>query len=147
MKIQIAATDDEIASCFSTMLILRPHLVEGEFVARVKSMHGEGFLLAFLEDEGEVRAVAGYRMHDLLFSGRTLYVDDLVTVAGDRSKGYGSKLLRWLEEEAKKHRCTTFTLDSGVFRYDAHRFYFRERMAIFGYHFSKPVPGDDTLAP
>jgi len=125
------------------MLILRPHLNEGEFVARVKSMRGEGFVLAFLEDQGAVRAVAGYRMHDMLFSGRTLYVDDLVTVAGDRSKGYGAKLLRWLEEEAKKHHCTTFTLDSGVVRHDAHRFYFRERMAIVGYHFSKPVEQGD----
>jgi hypothetical protein len=47
----------------------------------------------------------------------------------------------WLLREAVRARCATLTLDSGVQRFQAHRFYFRQRMSIVGYHFEMPVPG------
>ena len=120
---------------------LRPHLVEEEFVPRVRRMHPNGFHPAYLEEDGVVRAVAGYRYLDLLFSGMTLYVDDLVTDPEQRSSGHGSALLTWLKEQAGEHGCEQLTLDSGVHRMAAHRFYFRERLTIAGYHFSVQVAG------
>jgi GNAT superfamily N-acetyltransferase len=102
-------------------------------------MQQEGFHLAFLEDAGAVRAVAGYRYYDKLFSGRNLYVDDLVTDSTVRSRGYGGKLLAWLTDEARAHGCTQLELDSGVQRTDAHRFYFRERMHVSAFHFVVPI--------
>lgn len=139
--IRTAMTDDDVRRCFPVMAQLRPHLNADGFVPRVRSMQQEGFELAFLEEDGEVRAVAGFRCHDLLFSGRTLYVDDLVTDGRQRSRGHGAALLGWLEEEARARGCATLTLDSGVQRTEAHRFYFRQRMSIVGYHFSLPLAG------
>jgi GNAT superfamily N-acetyltransferase len=141
VTIRSAESDDDIRRCFPVMQHLRPHLVEVEFVPRVRRMHGNGFHLAFLEEDGVVRAVAGYRYLDLLFSGMTLYVDDLVTDPEQRSSGHGSALLTWLKEQAKDHGCEQLTLDSGVHRAAAHRFYFRERMTIAGYHFSIQLTG------
>ncbi|HEX2190621.1 MAG TPA: GNAT family N-acetyltransferase [Longimicrobiaceae bacterium] len=142
--VRVAATDEEVLRCFPVLLELRPHLLRDEFLPRIRRMQEEGFLLAFLEEEGEVRAVAGYRYMDLLFSGRTLYVDDLVTDPRQRSRGHGEALLGWLREQARERGCATLTLDSGVQRAEAHRFYFRQRMSIQGYHFSLPLepPGD-----
>jgi GNAT superfamily N-acetyltransferase len=139
MIIALAHTDDEIARCFPVMLQLRPHLAESDFVPRVRRMQKEGFHLAFLEGAGAVRAVAGYRYYDKLHSGRNLYVDDLVTDPDDRSRGYGGKLLAWLTDEARAHGCVQLELDSGVQRFDAHRFYFRERMHVSAYHFVIPI--------
>ena len=133
--IRLAETDADIARCFGVMHQLRPHLVEADFVARVRRMQREGFHLALLEDSGSVRAVAGYRYYDKLFSGRNLYVDDLVTDGTQRSRGHGRTLLAWLADQARAHNCTQLELDSGVQRADAHRFYFRERMHISAYHF------------
>ena len=96
----------------------------------------EGFRLAFLESDGEVRAVAGYRILELLFSGRTLYVDDLVTREDDRSKGFGGQLFDWLVAEARREKCSAFALDSGVQRFNAHRFYLSKRMKIAAHHFT-----------
>jgi len=135
MKIALAQSDSDIARCFGVMAQLRPHLVESEFVARVRRMQTEGFHLAALEDSGAVCAVAGYRYYDKLFSGRNLYVDDLVTDASRRSRGHGAALLQWLADEAKRTGCAQLELDSGVQRFDAHRFYFRERMHVSAYHF------------
>lgn len=135
MNIRPAETDADIARCFPVMRQLRPHLVESEFVARVRRMQREGYQLAFVEDESAVRAVAGYRYQEKLFSGKNLYVDDLVTDTAQRSRGHGKALLHWLIAEARTHGCDNFELDSGVQRFDAHRFYFRERMHVSSYHF------------
>jgi GNAT superfamily N-acetyltransferase len=128
---------------------LRPHLVADEFVARIRRMQAEGFHLALLEDEVAIRAVAGYRYYEKLFSGKNLYVDDLVTDTAQRSQGHGRALLAWLCEQAWAHGCVQLELDSGVQRFAAHRFYFRERLHVSAYHFvtaitprpSAPPPG------
>lgn len=137
LLIAMAETDADLARCFPVMAQLRPHLVEAEFVARVRRMQGEGYLLARLEEDGVVRAVAGYRYHEKLFSGRTLYVDDLVTDDAQRSHGHGRQILAWLEAQARAKECDVLELDSGVQRGEAHRFYFRERMTVGAYHFSR----------
>jgi len=139
IQIANAESDADILRCFPVMAQLRPHLVETEFVARVRRMQPEGFHLVRLEEDGVVCAVAGYRFHEKLFSGRTLYVDDLVTANTRRSKGHGAKLLGWLVGQARDRDCELFELDSGVQRFDAHRFYFRERMKISSYHFTLPL--------
>jgi GNAT superfamily N-acetyltransferase len=139
MTIALAQSDEDIGRCFAVMLQLRPHLAEAEFIARVRRMQREGFHLAFLDDAGAIRAVAGYRYYEKLHSGRNLYVDDLVTDSDDRSRGYGGKLLAWLTDEARANGCVQLELDSGVQRFDAHRFYFRERMHVSAYHFIIPI--------
>lgn len=137
MSIAVAETAGDIARCYEVMRALRANLAtEEEFVERVQRQQAEGYRLAFLEVEGEVRAVAGYRIFDLLFCGRTLYVDDLVTRAEDRSRGFGGLLFDWLVEEARRENCAAFTLDSNVQRFDAHRFYLTKRMKIAAHHFS-----------
>jgi len=135
MNISLATTDAAIARCFPVMAQLRPHLVESQFVARVRRMQTEGFHLAALEADGAVRAVTGYRFYDKLFSGKNLYVDDLVTDGTQRSKGHGRALLNWLDDQARAHGCAQLELDSGVQRFEAHRFYLRERMHISAHHF------------
>ncbi|HEV3410636.1 MAG TPA: GNAT family N-acetyltransferase, partial [Chthoniobacterales bacterium] len=135
--IALAETSDSIRRCYECMRELRTHLQsEEEFVQRVHRQQGEGFRLAYLEAEGAVRSVAGYRIYELLFSGRTLYVDDLSTRAADRSRGYGGELFDWLVEEARRENCHALTLDSGVQRFDAHRFYLMKRMKISAHHFT-----------
>ena len=139
MRIVLAETDPDIARCFPVMQQLRPHLIETEFVARVRRMQRENFHLAFVDDQNVARAVAGYRYYEKLFSGKNLYVDDLVTDSSQRSRGHGRALLAWLIAQARAHGCDNFELDSGVQRFEAHRFYFRERMHISSYHFIVPL--------
>jgi GNAT superfamily N-acetyltransferase len=139
MKIFLAETDADIARCFPVMHQLRPHLVAADFVARVRRMQQEGFHLALVDADNLVRAVAGYRYQDKLFSGKNLYVDDLVTDSTQRSRGHGRALLAWLIAEARANGCDNFELDSGVQRFEAHRFYFRERLHISSYHFVMPL--------
>ncbi len=134
-RIGVADTDTEIARCFAVMRQLRLHLREEEFVPRVRLQQRDGYRLVFLEDEGEVVATAGFRVIENLSAGRVLYVDDLVTDAARRSKGYGAELLRWLTDQARLAGCAKLDLDSGVQRHDAHRFYHAQGMTTFAHHF------------
>lgn len=135
-RIAIAKTPEEIGRCFPVMRELRAHFRdEKKFTEQVLRQQGDGYLLAFLEAEGEVRAVAGYRFLEALFAGKFLYVDDLVTRESDRSHGFGGELLDWLVEQVRANNCETLELDSGVQRFDAHRFYLLKRMNISSYHF------------
>ena len=137
MEISIAGTDEEIGRCFSVVAELRPHLDAESFVSRVREQETAGYRIACVEVDGRVVAVAGYRVMEKLSEGRHVYVDDLVTLAGQRSMGYGSALLDWLAGQALAQGCSSVQLDSGVQREDAHRFYRREGMENSSLHFVK----------
>ncbi|HEY9735372.1 MAG TPA: GNAT family N-acetyltransferase [Trichocoleus sp.] len=139
MAIRLARSEADLSRCFPVVVQLRPHLSQGEFINRVLQQRQEGYQIAFVEEGEAVTAVAGFRLMNLLFRGRVLYVDDLVTDEAQRSKGYGQQLLDWLTEQARAQGCSALELDSGVQRSGAHRFYFREGLAITSFRFSKPL--------
>jgi GNAT superfamily N-acetyltransferase len=76
------------------------------------------------------------KLFKLLLDLEFLYVDDLVSKSGDRSKGYGNQLFNWLVNYAQTENCQQLTLDSGVQRFAAHRFYLHQRMEITSHHFT-----------
>ena len=133
--IRVAETDADIDRCFPVMSKLRPHLARVAFVETVRRQSEGGFVLAYLSVGEVIHSVAGFRQIDNLVGGRILYVDDLVTDDAARSRGYGKALLDWLAERARAAGCQFLELDSGVQRFDAHRFYFVNRMHISSYHF------------
>ncbi len=121
------------------MAELRPHIYPDDFVPTVKRLaEVAGFRLAYLTD-GEVKAVAGFRISEWLAGGRYLEVEDLVAKSGERSKGYGGELFDWLVARAKENGCSQVRLVSRVTRTDAHRFYLRKGMKLEAHYFSMDV--------
>jgi GNAT superfamily N-acetyltransferase len=137
--IKIATTPAEIDRCFPVMSQLRPALIAREFVGRVQVQQAEGYQLASLEHEGAIVSVAGFRVQNMLSSGKTFYVDDLVTDENARSKGHGEAMIQWLIALAREANCNSFSLDSGTHRQDAHAFYLRQRLRITSFHFQLPL--------
>lgn len=133
--VKIARTDEDVQACFPVMAELRPHLQRSTFPSTIREMEGQGCTLAFLSVDERPVAVAGYRVTYMLYCGRLLYVDDLVTTAHERSRGHGATLLAWLVERARERGCAQLHLDSGVQREDAHRFYKTQGLAISAFHF------------
>ncbi|MEH2440537.1 GNAT family N-acetyltransferase [Nostoc sp. 'Peltigera membranacea cyanobiont' 213] len=135
MSIKLAESEFQILGCFSVISQLRPHLEEAKFLEQVRYQMKEGYQVVFLELEEQAVAVAGFRISTCLALGKFLYVDDLVVDELKRSQGYGKQLFQWLIEYAKNHGCKHLSLDSGVQRFGAHRFYLMERMSITSHHF------------
>lgn len=119
---------------------LRPAL-DADYPAQIERMIPEGARLAQLVDDGEVRAIALWRVFETTYCGRRLEIEDLVSDEAHRSKGYGKAMLNWLTDKAAALGCPTTTLHSAVHRDRAHRFYFREGFHILGFHFSRAGGG------
>lgn len=137
MKVCIAETDEEVAACYPIMSELRPHLSRDSFVPLVRRLgKATGLRLAYLSEGAEIRAVAGYRISEWLAGGKYLEIEDLVSKASDRSKGYGGALFDWLMSLAALDCCRQVRLVSNVRRTDAHRFYLRKGMSMEAYYFS-----------
>jgi GNAT superfamily N-acetyltransferase len=129
-------TDDDILAARRVMRQLRPQISEASYLETVRRMmQTDGYLQAAVFEDDTVVAVAGYRFMEMLFSGKSLYVDDLNTDETRRSRGHGGMLMDWLKREAKERGCAQLQLDSGVQREQTHRFYFREGLSINCYHF------------
>src|SRR3954462_8094009 len=88
--------DGEIAAAYALMAELRPHLDPNDFLGRVRRQRQGGYRLFGLFAGTELVALAGVREAETLMRGPHLFVDDLVTRAGDRARGYGTALLVWL---------------------------------------------------
>jgi GNAT superfamily N-acetyltransferase len=139
-RIAVADTDVLIDACYLVMAELRPQIPRAEFLPFVKRLQTtNNFKLAFLDENG-IKAVAGYRVSEWLAGGKYLEIEDLVTAADARSKGYGGELFDWLVAEASRVGCRQVRLVSNVRRVDAHRFYLRKGMAQEAHYFSINVP-------
>ena len=141
MQVKIAKSESEVASCYAVMRELRPNIDQVSFPDHIRRQEEEeeGYQLAYVEDVRGAVAVAGFRISENLAWGRFLYVDDLVTLAEHRSKGYGAHLLGWMHDFARSQGCRELHLDSGTQRTEAHRFYKQQGMQLSSYHFKTVV--------
>lgn len=135
--------DRDLRAAWPLMWQLRPHLGPdaapengGAFVDAVRSQRADGYRLAGLFEHQTLRALAGFRIVQMLSRGCHMYVDDLVTDAAHRGTGAGKRMFAWLVAEARRCGCARLHLDSGVQRHAAHAFYFARRMHIQAHHFA-----------
>jgi len=139
LALALALADDDAtrARCWPVMRQLRPHLDERRFLAQARRQTTQaGWHLLYADRGGEVVGCAGFRISEWLAWGRTLYVDDLVADEHERSRGVGRALMGWLAAHARAEGCAQLHLDSGVQRFDAHRFYLMQGMHISAHHFA-----------
>jgi len=135
MNIQYAITTADLIKCFEVMKELRPHHNLESFLTTMHFMQQEGYHLLYLEDEGKVVSVAGFRFTTTLYDGLIIDFDDFVTLSDGRSKGYGAKLFDHLVGIAKEKEIKAIHLNSAHQRFDAHRFYLNKKMKIIAHHF------------
>ena len=123
ITIRELTTTDEFRAAYPIMHQLRTHLDEASFLRLLDEIRADDYRLFGLWDEGALVALAGIGLRTTLAHGRHLWVYDLVTDEQRRSRGYGARLLAFLEELAREQGCVSIGLSSGVQRLDAHRFY------------------------
>lgn len=141
-NVTLATSDRDIEDCFVVVTELHPRLKEDgskNFLLRIQHQMKSGYKLAVLREGESVVACVGYRFVDMLAFDRFCYIDDLVTKEDHRSSGYGQRLFDFVKKNAEEAGCSYIRLDSGVHRKQAHKFYFRQRMAIDDFHFALPL--------
>lgn len=133
-------SDEDYRASFPVMRELRPHLTDAAaFAEQARRQAGQGYCLLAAWQDGQVRALAGYRVQENLLYGRFLYVDDLVTSAGARGQRLGASLIDALREEARERACSHLVLDTALANSLAQRFYYRQGLLGVGMHFRQPL--------
>ena len=135
----VVTAPDWLAKALPAHKQLRPRLEELEYEIKMRRVFAQGARMCVAVSGDAVTGLAVYRMYENTADGRLLFVDDLVTDEKERSTGVGHALLEHLERKARRHEREMMALDSGVHRARAHKFYFREEMAISSFHFRKPL--------
>lgn len=81
------------------------------------------FAFFLMEDDKYHGFCHGDFFNTFWMSGLTCYVSSIITNEEDRGKGYGIMLMDHARALAKAKGCKALTLDSGLPRTEAHRFY------------------------
>ncbi len=121
---------------FPVLQELRPHLTPECLEAALRDGGAQGLVFIGLFGDDQCIGVAGYRLINNTSAGRKLHVDDLVVTESNRSLGAGKLLFAELVRRAEQLQCTALELDSGVQRFEAHKFYLQSGMHIRSHHFS-----------
>jgi GNAT superfamily N-acetyltransferase len=138
MQVKIA-TDGDTDRLIPALMELRPHRTAGELRVMLPVLYREGYRIAYIGDDSLAYALAGFRTLNFLFSGKTLYLDDLVTHSGHKRKGYAGILLEWLKQYGKENGCDHFSLDSGFQRKEAYRLYLNSGLEVESLHFGRKL--------
>lgn len=147
MIIRTATTEADARRCYPTIAELRPHLDETTFVDRWREQREAGYELVFIDTDGIVGAVAGFRVMTTMAWGKILYLDDLIALPEHRGRGLGTALLRHLQAETVTRGCAEMHLDTGYARHEAHRSYLRNGFSLNCHHLSwQPQPQPEPSA-
>ncbi len=94
-----------------------------EFEDLIYDMRHQEYKILGLFEKEELHTYAGVSVQINLYHKKHLYIYDLVTKAGSRSKNFGKEMLIYLEDYARIHQCQNIVLSSGFSRENTHRFY------------------------
>ena len=138
LQVRELSTDTEISAAYPLARELRDRLREDRFLAEVRRQQVEGYRLYGGFALGRLVALAGVRRTHTLARGEHLFIDDLVTAADARGKGYGAAMLREMAGKARAEGLSRIYLDS---RDTARGFYAR-----LGFTFRTSIPAHIEVA-
>jgi GNAT superfamily N-acetyltransferase len=125
---------------FPVLVELREDLTEEAYLEYLDEMQDEGYRLFALYEDDAIVSLAGVAIRTNFYNGRHLFVYDLVTREDRQSTGYGTQIMDYVTEWARDRNCEAITLESGLWRDEAHRFY-EDRLGMdrFCYTFKKEL--------
>ena len=87
----------------------------------------------------ELVVVSGYWVALMLYCGKYLQLSNFVTSQNQRSKGFGSQVLLYLQEKAITLQCNKIVLDSYIENKKSHSLYQKKNFYVRGLHFIKDL--------
>lgn len=139
-QIIILQTQKELEQAFLLMKELRPHLTLQDFLEIYNQSHKTtGYEIAAVVKDSQILAIMGYRILYDYVHGKHCYIDDLVSTEQQRSKGYGSILLKYAEQFAQDNQCTGLRLCTGIENDRGKKFYEKNEWNLRAIVYKKKV--------
>jgi GNAT superfamily N-acetyltransferase len=137
-------TPAEMRLGFSVISQMYPTLSLEQYQERLEAFKDCDYRqFAYLNEQSQCLGVVGLWFIPRLWCGLQADIDNFVVDQESRSLGIGKLLLERCLEYAVARGADLATLDTFVDNPNSHRFYFREGFSIRGYHFVKPLQGQD----
>jgi GNAT superfamily N-acetyltransferase len=134
-EIHPAQDEQDVRRCWPVFRELRQNISSEElFIDRWKRQRDEGYRIVFIEEDGDVQAVGGYRIIHSMAWGRILYLDDLAALTARHGTGLGAAILGYVQAEASRSGCEAVHLDTGYHRHRAHKTYLRNGFELNSHH-------------
>ena len=134
------ASLSDIAILIPALLELRTNRTEAELYNLLKIQLSSGeYQVYYIGNSTMAFAVAGVRTLNFLHSGKTLYIDDLITHSSYRNQGFGSQLLDFIKQFVKENNYEHLSLDSCFQRKEAYRLYLNAGFEVASLHFGRNV--------
>lgn len=139
-RLTTAKNRHDLERFYPVMKELRQDLSFSDYLQTYENAYAaDGYEIVALEDDSQVLAVMGYRiLHDYVH-GKHLYIDDLVSIESQRSKGLGAELLTHAEETAKKLGCKGLRLCTGIENEMGKKFYERHGWVLRAVAYKKSI--------
>ncbi|PKB17606.1 GNAT family N-acetyltransferase [Flavobacterium sp. 5] len=142
MDILNLKTSGDIEFAREVILQFRTNVDSNYLVEQVSEMiKNEKFQLACIptDDGKKAAAFVGFRVMDMLRTGKIIYIDDLFTLSEYRGRGYAAELLDYVDQVAKENDIKSVHLDSGFTLHTAHKLYLTKGYILGCHHFVKTL--------
>ncbi len=138
MSIALLSVIDD-ARIVSFIQLLEPELTVATIHARLVEMAGQGYACVGCFENDALLGIAGFSIRTHCFSGRVMFVENVVFLPEARGLGMGESLMAWLEGRARALGCAMLTLDAYARNVRARAFYSRLGYDPRGVHFVKEL--------
>ena len=111
-------------------------LDDGSYLELVKSLLLDNYkLVAIFSETDDCLAVMWCNITSRLHTGKTIYIAQLVVDEPHRGKRHAASFIAWIKSQAISLGYQAITLDSGIQRQEAHKFYFSQGFRIASFNF------------
>jgi GNAT superfamily N-acetyltransferase len=131
--------DISLDDAYDILSDVEPDIPKDEFFVAYKKLFKGDVKILGLFNDSELCNVAVASIIDDNLTGRYLYLYDLVTHKDKRCQGYGSEMLKYIENLAIYNGCQRIKLNSGMHRSDEHKFLRNHGFDAFHYAFVKEL--------
>lgn len=106
---------------------------------RLREMTQQNYECLGVFDEQKLIGVCGLWFQTRHYAGRSVEMDHVIIDDNYRSHGIGKKMVAFVSDYAKKKSCNWVELNSYVYNFSSHKFFYNQGFVAKGYHFVKEL--------
>ncbi len=104
---------------------------------RVLEMAAQNYECLGVYDDGVLIGICGMWFMTRHYAGKSVEVDHVIITAKYQNKGLGKKVMQWVYDYAQSKGCLWVELNTFVYNFPSHKFYYNEGFVSKGYHMVK----------
>lgn len=148
MIIREARSDADYHAAYPLVLQLFPHLDMQTYARRAFVARATGYRMFLGEVQDDIVGVIGIIPNHNIHDGFVTYIEHVVVGREHRGKGYGSQLIRFVEDRALEEGCKLIELDTDIGHSRAEHLYEKSGFKQSGrYYYKKLDQGDYRSTP